>query len=1284
LSFEANRGQTAAEVYFLSRGSGYALFLTPTETVLSLQQPAPAAGDAAAAPDSAVLRSRFVGANPQPQVVGLDRLAGTSNYLIGDDPSQWQTNIANYSRVEYENLYTGVDLVFYGNQRQLEYDYVVAPGADPAVIKLAVDGAESMTLDGQGDLLLHTSGGNVLEHAPVVYQDSGGVRQPVSGQFVLEGDGQVSFALGAYDHREPLVIDPVLSYSTYLGGSGYDIGYAIAVDNAGNAYVTGTTGSANFPTTTGALQATYGGNDDVFVTKLNRTGTAVVYSTYLGGASYDYGYAIAVDNAGNAYVTGTTGSANFPTTTGALQATYGGNEDVFVTKLNRTGTALVYSTYLGGTSDDRGEGIAVDAAGNVYVTGYTGSSNFPTTPGAYQTALSSSVDAFVAKLNPTGTALVYSTYLGGSGGDEALGIAVDNAGDAYVTGDTDSTDFPTTPGAYQTALGGSDAFVTKLNPTGTALLYSTYLGGTTGDDYGRGIAVDAAGNAYVTGYTYSTDFPTTPGAYQLSYGGGSYDVFVTKLNRTGTALVYSTYLGGTGNDLAFGIAVDAAGNAYVTGYTYSTNFPATPGAYQTALGGDSDAFVAKLNPTGTALVYSTYLGGTSRDWAFGIAVDAAGNAYVTGNSLSTDFPTTPGAYQTSSGGNGDVFVTKFAFETQTTTALTTCASPSTYGDSATFTAAVTDQGNPVTSGTVDFKEGDTVLASMVPLSTRGTARFSISSLSAITHTITAFYSGASGLGASSGSVQQVVNKKAASVTPNAATKVFGSPDPALTGSTSGFLAADGVTASFSRAAGETVAGGPYIISATLSPSGVLGNYAITYGTANFTITARPITVTASSATKVYGAALSPLTYTITGFVNGDTASVVSGSPVLSTTATASSHVLSGPYSISISAGTLWAANYSFNLVGADLAITPAPLTITADSKTKVYGASVSTLTASYNGWVNGDTTTSLTTPPTLNTAATASSHVRAEGYTISASGASDPDYTISYWPGTLTITPAPLTITANNASKIYGAALPALTASYTGFVNGESAARLAARPVLATTAAASSPVQPGGYAIIASGASDPDYTIAYQPGTLLITPAALTTTANNATMVQGAAVPLLSASYSGFVNGDSPASLSTPPTLTTPATPVSPPGTYAILVGGASSPNYAINYGNGILVVTPAPVKVLKVSTEAVRVGKTKKTTQVIVLQFTGSLNVDTAQSIWDYSLTTIPANKRQKSQVIALSQARYNAATNTVTLFTRKPLVLNPSLKLTYNLLDAYNHSVSGSATIGKKGVVF
>ena len=720
-SFEANQGQTNPRVKFLSRGSGYSLFLTPTEAVLTLrssgqesqvkgqeaavERPGLLSGrgaaneflkerSAASAVQATVLRMKLVGANPAPKISGVDELPGKSNYFIGNDPKKWRANVPTYAKVSYRRVYPGVDLVYHGTQGKLEYDFVVAPGADPGVIRLSFEGAERLELDAQGDLVLRTAAGQLRQHNPVVYQEVAGVRHAVSGSYVLRGQREAGFEIARYDASQPLIIDPVLSYSTYLGGGNFDEGLGIAVDAAGNAYVTGFTGSTNFPTTTGAFQTNFqGGFADAFVTKLNPTGSALVYSTYLGGSGFDESYGIAVDAAGNAYVTGFTDSTNFPTTAGAFQTTFGvgGFADAFVTKLNPTGSTLAYSTYLGGDNYDEGNGIAVDAAGNAYVTGDANSADFPTTPGAFQTTLGGGTcfggpcsDAFVTKLNPTGTALVYSTFLGGSGNDGSFyrgGIAVDAAGNAYVTGLTGSTNFPTTAVAFQMTYGGGtcgvppdtfpcpDAFVTKLNPTGSALVYSTYLG-DSGFEQGFGIAVDAAGNAYVTGLTESANFPTTPGAFQTTFGGFD-DAFVTKLNPTGTApLVYSTYLGGSSLDEGFGIAVDAAGNAFVTGITQSTNFPTTPGALKTTTsGGDYDAFMTKLNPTGTApLAYSTYLGGSfpeQLDPTFfdipirsGIAVDSLGSAYVTGVTSSPDFPTTPGAFQTAFGGYVDAFVAK--------------------------------------------------------------------------------------------------------------------------------------------------------------------------------------------------------------------------------------------------------------------------------------------------------------------------------------------------------------------------------------------------------------------------------------------------------------------------------------------------------------------------------------------------------------------------------------------------------------------------------------------------
>jgi len=691
LHFESNRGQTHKDVRFLSRGPGYSLYLTASEAVLVLGKPdrdtkrdphsTQASPDAKAQGESVALRMSLVGAARKPLMSGLEEQPGKTNYFIGKDPAKWRTDVPTYAKVHYRGVYPGIDLVYYGNQRQLEYDFVVAPGADPKKIVLGFKGTDELEIDAQGDLVLHTPGGNIRQHKPVIYQEIDGVRREIDGRYVIKSGKRVGFRLAAYDTTRPLVIDPVvIAYSSYLGGGWSDGASGIAMDADGNAYVTGGTTSPDFPTTAGAFRSAFPGGFDpyVFVTKLNPSGTALVYSTYLGsGSGYNFGRGIAVDAAGNAYVTGETRSSDFPTTPGAFQSAKAGpRENAFVTKLDPTGSALVYSTYLGGSTYDTGTGIAVDADGNAYVTGNAGSANFPTTLGAFQPILGGSLDAFVTKLNPAGSALVYSTYLGGSGQENNGGIAVDAIGNAYVTGATQSANFPTTAGAFQTTFGGGGPFVTKLDPTGSALVYSTYLGNSAG---ASAIAVDANGNAYVTGGTYSTNFPTTAGAFQTTYAGGytgysTGDAFVTKLDPTGSALVYSTYLGGSdGADSGNGIAVDADGNAHVTGTTNSTNFPTTPDAFQLTYAGGydvytfRDAFVTKLDPTGSTLVYSTYLGGNSVDSTRGIAVDAGSNIYVTGSTNSGNFPTTPGAFQpighTGAGYSSntyDAFIAKFS------------------------------------------------------------------------------------------------------------------------------------------------------------------------------------------------------------------------------------------------------------------------------------------------------------------------------------------------------------------------------------------------------------------------------------------------------------------------------------------------------------------------------------------------------------------------------------------------------------------------------------------------
>ena len=666
LHFEANRGQTHEDVRFLARGPGFSLFLTPTGAALTLIKPESLARKPAARSRAesrkpvtgSVLRMSFAGANPAARVAGLEELPGKANYFIGNDPAKWRTNVPTYAKVHYREVYPGIDLVYYGKQRQLEYDFVVRPGADPGAIALRFAGADKVEVDDvQGDLVIHTAAGTLRQQKPFIYQEVGGVRKEIPGGYVLTGEHQVGFKVAPHEASRALVIDPVLSYSTYLGGGADDRGRAIAVDADGNAYLTGRTFSPDFPTTPGAFQTTLPGHS-AFVTKLNPTGSALVYSTYLGGNNSEVGYGIAVDSAGNAFVTGNTNSSNFPTTPTAVQPTFGGDVsnggDAFVTQLDAAGSALLYSTYLGGSGLDEGSAIAVDPAGNAYVTGLTQSGNFPTTLGAFQTTPASGSSGFVTKLNPAGSvSLIYSTYLPAGGS----GIAVDASGNVYVTGGT-GIDFPTTAGAFQTTYGGGidDGFVAKLDPTGSALVYSTYLGGSGGDVI-FGLAVDAAGNAYVTGLTDSTDFPTTMGAFQTTYGGGTFvsDAFVTKLDPTGCALVYSTYLGGSGGEAGFGIAVDSAGNAFVTGETNSSDFPTT--ATATYGGGSWDAFVTKLDAAGSALVYSTYLGGSGSDAGHAIAVDASADAYVTGFTASGDFPATAGSFQATPAGVSDGFFT---------------------------------------------------------------------------------------------------------------------------------------------------------------------------------------------------------------------------------------------------------------------------------------------------------------------------------------------------------------------------------------------------------------------------------------------------------------------------------------------------------------------------------------------------------------------------------------------------------------------------------------------------
>ena len=673
LAFTANQGQWDERVKFRANAGGAAMWFSSdgayyqfTRTIKSEdsapisvvrkryrmmpdyrtdRQPKPV--------ETMMIKASFVGANTNPIMHGVDELKYKCNYFIGNDPNEWHTNVPNYQAVVYQELYDGIDLKYYGNGKQMEYDFIVSPGADYSQIKIHYEGAESIAINDNGELVVTTMWGDVVERRPVIYQIENNSRNVIDGNYILRADNSFGFELSDYNPALPLVIDPVLSYSTYLGGSSNDYGYGMAVDASGAVYLTGSTESTNFPTLN-PYQGTFQGFSDIFITKLSSSGASLVYSTYLGGNNYDDGWSIALDSSGSAYITGVTYSTDFPTLN-AYQVTYqGGLSDAFITKLSSTGDSLIYSGYLGGSDYDIAYYIALDSSGAAYVTGLTFSTDFPTL-NPYQSTPQSGSDVFVTKLSSSGASLVYSTYLGGTKYDDGFSIAVDASGAAYITGITYSTDFPTLNPYQGTFQGFSEAYVTKLSSSGSSLVYSTYLGGSS-EDFGIDIAVDSSGAAYITGGTYSPDFPTL-NPYQGTFRDSS-DAFVTKLSSSGDSLVYSTYLGGNNYDEGYSIVLDASGAAYITGYTESTNFP-TLNPYQGTFQGIADAFVAKLSSSGASLDYSTYLGGSLYEYGSGIALGSSGAVYVMGETYSTDFPTL-NPYQDTLMGFVNAFVMKFS------------------------------------------------------------------------------------------------------------------------------------------------------------------------------------------------------------------------------------------------------------------------------------------------------------------------------------------------------------------------------------------------------------------------------------------------------------------------------------------------------------------------------------------------------------------------------------------------------------------------------------------------
>lgn len=741
LRFETNRGQVDRRIDFIARGAGYEVSLSNRGASIGLER-----GGVRRTVGMSVL-----GARARARVAGVGNVAGRSNYLIGSDPRRWHRNVPSFERVRYRGVYPGIDMVYRGSAERLEYDFVIAPGADPGDIALAFTGGR-VSLADSGDLLVRARGGALRQKRPFTYQRVGGATREVPSRFVLKSRGRVAFHVGRYDRSKPLVIDPQLVYSTYLGGGaqgegqggpGAESGEGVAVDASGSAYVVGSTNAAApspYPTR-GAVQGTNGGGIDAVVTKLNPSGDDIVYSTYLGGGGADRAYDVAVSPAGEAYVTGQTASPGttpatatpFPTAN-AIQATNaGGANDVFVAKLNAAGNDLVYSTYLGGSGSDRSRGIGLDSSGTAYVAGYTASTNFPT-QSAIDATHNGGDDAFVAKLAASGSALAFSTYLGGSGADGAEAIDVDPAtGDAYVAGGTASTSFPVTAGALQTTRSGQasntqDGFVSRVKADGSALEYSTFLGGSASDQ-AAGVAVDSGGAAYVTGSTASDDFPLqAPLQATRASVSTDDDLFVTKLNAAGSAAAYSTYYGGRETDQGSSIDVDSTGAAYVTGTSDGFgNFPLTNPIGRGS--GNQDALLVKLNPAGSSAVYSTLLAGSDGDLGFDVAV-GPGGAYIVGQanayaSPPGNFPTTPDAFQARAPGGSEVFVAKVA-ETPTSplvTSLRTRSGPVTGGTNVTIVGsglsgatAVRFGDTPAASFTV---ESDSRISAVSPARERG-------------------------------------------------------------------------------------------------------------------------------------------------------------------------------------------------------------------------------------------------------------------------------------------------------------------------------------------------------------------------------------------------------------------------------------------------------------------------------------------------------------------------------------------------------------------------------------
>jgi len=703
--FEPNHGRLNQAIDYFTTGKGYTLHLSQSSATLMLRQPG--------STESQAVSIDFVDANEHPASTPSDELNSKSHYFIGNDPEKWRRNISHYASIRYEAVYPGIDVVYYGKQGELEYDFIVSPGADPGTIRLQIDGVTGLRIDDSGNLILTTPTGEIVQQKPVIYQSVNGIKKFIKGSYKLvtlntasqTKQHQVTFNIAGYDTGQTLIIDPVISYATYHGGSNNDSGKGIAVDASGNIYITG--------------DFSIGVSDDAFVTKYLANGM-LDYTSYLGGNGIDSGSGIAVDSSGNAYVIGSTNSSNFPTVNQIQGA--GGSDDVFVTKLNPTG-AIIYSTYLGGSSFDNGRDITIDSLGNAHITGETSSSDFPT-QNPDQAGKSGSSDAFVASINSTGDILVYSTFLGGDLTENGIGIVIDSSDNVYVAGSTSSGNFPVTTGVIQEIRGGtstdSDAFIAKYDSVGVKA-FATYFGGSS-NDFANDITIDSNGNIYITGETNSDSgsFPVTTGAFQNTKASSS-DAFVAKINNDGTTLAYSTYIGGGLSDAGNGIRVDSDGNATITGATNSADFP-LQNEIET-YGGDTDVFITRFNAAGSALLYSTYIGGGLSDAGLDLSMDSNGTTYVTGSTGSAvGFPVTSDADDPNHNGSPgvtDAFVLKLAVSAEVSIVVQqNIVDPVDINTNLTYTVTVTNNGpddatGVVVSYTIPAAQGLTYVSSTI-------------------------------------------------------------------------------------------------------------------------------------------------------------------------------------------------------------------------------------------------------------------------------------------------------------------------------------------------------------------------------------------------------------------------------------------------------------------------------------------------------------------------------------------------------------------------------------------